>query len=296
MASKNSKGLGRGIDALFTNYEAMEEDSKKNEQVEEIKLDAIRPNPYQPRKHFEERALKELADSIKQNGVFQPIILRKSSVKGYEIIAGERRVRASRLAGKETIPAIIREFDEQAMIEIAILENLQREDLSPMEEAEAYQMLMDELNFTQLQVSERLGKSRSYVANYLRLLSLPEDVKALVREGKLTMGQARTLLGLKNMRQVSELAARVVTEGITVRQLEGIVQELTKQPEPKHHSKIKKANKPSYIIDSEVRLMSKFGTAVQIVPKGQRGKIEIEYLSDEDLNRILEIINIESEN
>lgn len=296
MTSKNSKGLGRGIDALFTSYEAMEEDSKKNEQVEEIELDAIRPNPYQPRKHFEERALKELADSIKQNGVFQPIILRKSSVKGYEIIAGERRVRASRLAGKKTIPAIIREFDEQAMIEIAILENLQREDLSPMEEAEAYQMLMDELNFTQLQVSERLGKSRSYVANYLRLLSLPEDVKVLVREGKLTMGQARTLLGLKNMRQVSELAERVVTEGITVRQLESVVQELTKQPEPQQNSKIKQTNKPSYIIDSEVRLMSKFGTAVQIVSKGQRGKIEIEYLSDEDLNRILEIINIESEN
>lgn len=295
MPSKNNKGLGRGIDALFTNFDAIEKIDEKTEKVEEIKLDEIRPNPYQPRKEFDETALAELAESIKLNGVFQPIILRKSAVKGYEIIVGERRVRASRLAGKETIPAIIRDFDEQAMIEVAILENLQREDLSPLEEAEAYQTMMTKLKMTQVDVAERLGKSRPYVANYLRLLTLPEDVKALLRKGELTMGQARTLLGLKNQTQISELAKRVIAEGMTVRQLEALVQELS-QPSPrKEKKKREKLKKPSYIIESEERLMDRFGTAVQITPKGEQGKIEIEYLSAADLNRILDLLAIEFE-
>lgn len=295
MPSKNNKGLGRGIDALFTNFNDIEKIDEKNEKVEEIKLDTIRPNPYQPRKEFDETALAELAESIKLNGVFQPIILRKSAVKGYEIIVGERRVRASRLAGKETIPAIIRVFDEQAMIEVAILENLQREDLSPLEEADAYQTMMTKLKMTQADVAARLGKSRPYVTNHLRLLTLPDDVKTLLRNGDLSMGQARTLLGLKNQTQISELAKRVVAEGMTVRQLEALVQELTEPSQRKEKKKRDKLKKPSYLIESEERLMDRFGTAVQITPKGEQGKIEIEYLSSADLNRILDLLAIEFE-
>lgn len=295
MPSKNNKGLGRGIDALFTNFNDIEKIDEKNEKVEEIKLDTIRPNPYQPRKEFDETALAELAESIKLNGVFQPIILRKSTVKGYEIIVGERRVRASRLAGKETIPAIIRVFDEQAMIEVAILENLQREDLSPLEEADAYQTMMTKLKMTQADVAARLGKSRPYVTNHLRLLTLPDDVKKLLRNGDLSMGQARTLLGLKNQTQISELAKRVVAEGMTVRQLEALVQELTEPSQRKEKKKRDKLKKPSYLIESEERLMDRFGTAVQITPKGEQGKIEIEYLSSADLNRILDLLAIEFE-
>ena len=293
MANKNNKGLGRGIDALFSNFEGIEEIDETKEQVEEIKLDEIRPNPYQPRKTFDEAALQELSDSIKLNGVLQPVILRQSSVKGYEIIVGERRVRASRLAGKETIPAIVRELDEQAMIELAVIENLQREDLSPLEEAEAYQMLMEKLNLTQVQVAERLGKSRPYIANYLRLLVLPEDVKEYLRTGDLTMGQARTLLGIKDQQLLSEVAKRTIEEGITVRQLEALVQPLNQPAKPKEKKQAKKVEKPTYIMESEERLMDKFGTSVQITPKGEQGKIEIEYLSPSDLSRILESLEIE---
>ena len=199
----------------------------------------------------------------------------------------------SRLAGKETIPAIIRVFDEQAMIEVAILENLQREDLSPLEEADAYQTMMTKLKMTQADVAARLGKSRPYVTNHLRLLTLPDDVKTLLRNGDLSMGQARTLLGLKNQTQISELAKRVVAEGMTVRQLEALVQELTEPSQRKEKKKRDKLKKPSYLIESEERLMDRFGTAVQITPKGEQGKIEIEYLSSADLNRILDLLAIE---
>ncbi|PTQ83602.1 chromosome segregation DNA-binding protein [Trichococcus patagoniensis] len=293
MANKNSKGLGRGIDALFSNFEDIEKIDEKTEKVQEIPLDEIRPNPYQPRKTFDDSTLRELADSIMLNGVIQPVILRQSSVKGYEIIAGERRVRASRLAGKTTIPAIVREFDETAMIEVAILENLQREDLTPLEEAEGYQTLMNKLNLTQADVAKRLGKSRPYIANHLRLLNLPQDVKRMLQEGLVSMGQARTLLGLNDESLISELAKRAAEEGITVRHLELLVQQLNNPGDvAKKTTKKKKETKPVYIKESEERLMDKFGTSVQISSKGEKGKIEIEYLSPADLTRILDILQI----
>jgi len=293
MANKNSKGLGRGIDALFSNFEDIEKIDEKTEKVQEIPLDEIRPNPYQPRKTFDDSTLRELADSIMLNGVIQPVILRQSSVKGYEIIAGERRVRASRLAGKKTIPAIVREFDETAMIEVAILENLQREDLTPLEEAEGYQTLMNKLNLTQADVAQRLGKSRPYIANHLRLLNLPQDVKRMLQEGLISMGQARTLLGLNDESLISELAKRAAEEGITVRHLELLVQQLNNPGDvAKKTTKKKKETKPVYIKESEERLMDKFGTSVQISSKGEKGKIEIEYLSPADLTRILDILQI----
>ena len=292
MVNKNSKGLGRGIDALFSEYSNLDKIDVASERVHEIKLEKIRPNPYQPRKTFDEEALNELARSIKQSGVFQPIILRESTIKGYEIIAGERRFRASKLAGKTTIPAIIREFDEEKMMEVAVLENLQREDLTSLEEAEAYDMLMKKLKLTQEEVAARLGKSRPYIANYLRLLGLPEIVKQMLQANDISMGQARTLLGLKDKKQIIRLAKKVIKENLTVRQLEQLV---TKMNHPKDHTEKseKITKKPYYIRESEERLMDKFGTSVVIHEKDKKGKIEIEYLSTEDLTRILDVLDIQ---
>ncbi|CAI3253341.1 ParB/RepB/Spo0J family partition protein [Enterococcus cecorum] len=282
------KGLGRGIDALFQDIEEVD---VKKEEVLDLPLNELRPNPYQPRKTFDEQSLKELANSIERSGVFQPIIVRRSQIKGYEIIAGERRFRASKLAGKTNIPAIIRDFDEEMMMQIAVLENLQREDLNPLEEAEAYDMLMKNLKLTQAQVAERLGKSRPYIANYLRLLSLPKLVKEMVQEERLSMGQARTLLGLKDKSNLLKLANRCVKENLTVRQLEKLVSEMNEAKEKKKIPRLMK-EKPYYLRESEERLMDKFGTSVAIQEKNGKGKIEIEYLSQNDLTRILDILDI----
>lgn len=288
---KKRSGLGRGMDALFSN---IDETPREEDIISLLNVDDIRSNPYQPRKTFDETALQELADSIKQSGVFQPVIVRRSAVKGYELIAGERRVRASRLAGKKEIPAIIRQLDEHQMIEIAILENLQREDLSTMEEAEAYQLMMEKLNLTQNEVAERMGKSRPYIANYLRLLSLPEKIKVWVNEGKLSMGQARTLLAIKDKGQMLAVAERVIKENLTVRQLEEIVnqvnQKLKVTPPSKQPSK---PVKPAHIRELENKMQEHFGTSAIITQKGDRGKIEIEFLSDADFIRIIDLLNIQ---
>lgn len=285
------KGLGKGIDALFQDMASLEEVDVQRDEVIEVPLNELRPNPYQPRKTFDESSLQELASSIEQSGVFQPIIIRKSAVKGYEIIAGERRFRASKLAKKETIPAIIRSFDEEAMMQVAVLENLQREDLNPLEEAEAYDMLMKNLKLTQAEVAERLGKSRPYIANYLRLLALPKLVKEMVQDERLSMGQARTLLGLKKKDQMLKMANRCVKENLTVRQLEQLVAATNEARGKKKVPRMIK-EKPYYLRESEDRLMDKFGTSVEIREKEGKGKIEIEYLSQSDLTRILDILEI----
>lgn len=291
MVSKNKRGgLGRGMEALFST--AYEESLGENELVTEVELSQIRPNPYQPRKHFDPEALNELAESIRKTGVFQPIIIRRSTIKGYELIAGERRVRASKLAGKTTIPAIIRDLNEEAMIEIAVIENLQREDLSPLEEAEAYAMLMENLRLTQAQVAERIGKSRPYIANYIRLLQLPESVKDLVNQEKLTMGHARTLLGVNDSVQMVKLAKQVIKEHWTVRQLEEKVQSINQTSAKDKSVKTKKVTKSPYIRALENQMEEKFGSKSNIVVKGNRGKIEIEYVSQSDLTRILDILDI----
>ncbi|KRN00040.1 Spo0J-like protein [Lactobacillus taiwanensis DSM 21401] len=287
---KNSKepkkrGLGRGLEALFDESPQVQE----TEEITEIPLDEIRPNPYQPRKTFDNKSLKELSESIKENGVFQPIIIRKS-VNGYEIIAGERRFRASKLAKKKTIPAIIRKFDEAQMMEVAVLENLQREDLTPLEEAQAYEMLQKNLGLTQAEVSKRLGKSRPYIANYLRLLTLPQKTKRLLQRGELSMGQARTLLGLKDKDGIDDLARKVVKNGITVRQLESLVAKLNeKEKKPKKKS-IKKS---AFIRASESQLTDKFGTSVNITEgKKGNGHLAIDFASTDELNRILDLLGI----
>lgn len=269
-----------------------DENEEVKEEVIDIDLNDLRPNPYQPRQHFDETALKELAKSIEQTGVFQPIIVRPSSVQGYEIIAGERRFRASKLANKKTIPAIVRRFDEEQMMQIAVLENLQREDLDPLEEAEAYQTLMDRLHLTQKELADKLGKSRPYIANYLRLLTLPDVIKQKVQEKKLSVGQARTLLGLKNKKQMVLVAEKVEAEQLTVRQLEQFVNDLVHRPVVEKKEPSKKSRKSSYIQESERQLQDKFGTMVSINDKNGKGKIEISFMSSEDLTRILDVLNI----
>ena len=287
--NQKSKGLGRGIDALFGgNFDSIENLEKvdtTNETIVEIPISEIRPNPYQPRKEFNEEALQELADSIREQ-------VRKSSIKGYELVAGERRLRASKLAGKETIPAIIREYSEEIMIQVAVVENLQREDLRPIDEALAYKSLMDALKLNQEEVAKKIGKSRPYIANFLRLLSLPLEVQTQLQEGQLSVGHARALLGLKQADKIVPVSKKVIEEGMTVRALEELIQTMNEPVEKV--KKIKKIQeKPAYIVESEERLMDKFGTSVQITPKGERGKIEIEYLSQKDLTRILDVLEIE---
>ncbi|GKQ43462.1 chromosome partitioning protein ParB [Companilactobacillus sp. RD055328] len=288
-SSKNSKGLGKGIDAIFSDFEGQEVISSE-ENVIDVQLENVRPNPYQPRTQFDEEALQDLADSIKENGVFQPIIVRQS-VNGYEIIAGERRFRASKLAGEKTIPAIVRDLDERQMLEIAVLENLQREDLSPLEEAEAYDTLIKKLKITQEEVSKRLGKSRPYIANYLRLLNLPPMSKKYLKDGKLSMGQARTLLGLKDKEKIDFIAKQVVQRGITVRELEKMVNEANNaKPRP-----LKRVPaKSPFIKASQEELISKFDAPIEISEnKDGHGKIQIDFKSTDDLNRILDIIGID---
>ena len=277
-------GLGRGIEALFEDEPQISE----AEEIKELDLADIRPNPYQPRKTFDDKSLKELADSIKENGVFQPIIVRKA-INGYEIIAGERRFRASKLAKKTTIPAIIRKFDESQMMEVAVLENLQREDLTPLEEAQAYEMLQKNLGLTQEEVSKRMGKSRPYIANYLRLLTLPSKTKRLLQRGELSMGQARTLLGLKDKERIDEVAKRVAKEGIPVRKVEALVASINAKKPRK-----KTVQKSAFIRASESQLADKFGATVNISEnKKGKGHLSIDFSSIDELNRILDILGVD---
>lgn len=285
MVNKKGKGLGRGIDAIFSDLDT---EARSDDAVVDLKLAEIRPNPYQPRQNFDETALNDLAQSIRATGVFQPIIVRKS-VNGYEIIAGERRFRASKIAEKTTIPAIVRDFDERAMMEVAVLENLQRENLTPIEEAQAYDMLIKKLNLTQAEVSKRLGKSRPYIANYLRLLSLPPIVKQMLSEGKLSMGQARTLLSLKDKSKLLALAKRTASEGLTVRQLEKLIAEQNAGAKKKAEAR----PKSPYLRASENQLVDRFGTKVNIAQSHKgKGKIEIDFTNTEDLNRILSLLDV----
>lgn len=266
-----------------------------SETVRKVKLVQIRPNPYQPRRSFDSAALSELAASIKKSGVFQPVILRQAdpALERYELIAGERRFRASKLAGETVIPAIIRNMSDEQMMEVAVLENLQREDLTPLEEAQAYQMLMEKLSLTQAQVAARLGKSRPYIANYLRLLGLPPAIKELLNNGQLSMGQARTMLGLKDKTKLASLAQRVIDQGLTVRQLEEIVAQLNGKQKKKPTAG--KTKQPFYLRAAESQLQSKFGTKVAVAQgrKQGTGKIEIPYQSNADLTRILELLDID---
>jgi ParB family transcriptional regulator, chromosome partitioning protein len=281
-----AKGLGKkGINAFFTNIEA-----GKEETVQEISLKELRPNPYQPRKTFQQEAIDELKESILEHGILQPLVVRKS-IKGYEIVVGERRFRAAKEAKLDSIPAVVRELTEQQMMELAVLENLQREDLNPIEEGLAYQTLMEKLKFTQEEVAKRLGKSRPHVANHIRLLSLPAKIQELISDGKISMGHGRALLGLRQKAKLPALVDKIILESLNVRQLEKIIQNLnenvpreTKKPEKK---------KDVFIQEREHSLRERFGTTVNIKHTKNKGKIEIEFFSKEDLERILEMLGQE---
>ncbi|MBU7543868.1 ParB/RepB/Spo0J family partition protein [Weissella cibaria] len=263
-----------------------------NDSVRDLAVDKIVANPFQPRHVFDQDALQDLAASIKENGVLQPVIVRHNPKDNaqYELLAGERRWRASQLAGMTEVPAIVRKLDDDQMLQAAILENLQREDLTPLEEAQAYRDMMDALKLTQEQVAKRLGKARSAVANFLRLLNLPDEVKDLLNAGELSMGQARTLLGLRNKRRIVPVAKRAIAEGMTVRQLEQLVNKLNEQSDPTS----KGPDEPSaYLKATTAALEDKFGTKVNVTRNRKgAGKIEIAYLSDDDLNRIFDVLGI----
>lgn len=275
-----AKGLGKGINALFPG-----EDLDQLEQVEQILIIDIKPNPFQPRKIFDEEAMKELSESIKEHGVLQPIILRKKGSK-FEIVVGERRFRASQLANLEIIPAVIRELNDQQMMELAILENLQREDLTAIEEADAYQKLIENLNLTQEQLAFRLGKSRPHIANHIRLLSLPQVARDAISEGILSMGHGKALLGLKKKKSIPLIMQKTIKENLNVRQLEALVQRLNENV-PRE---TKKVEKDIFTKEKESELRDIFGTPVSIVKNKDKGKIEIEFYSDDDLERILQLL------
>ena len=285
------RALGRGLEELFNNeildYSTVEEkivNDTPKEEIVNVKLDELRSNPYQPRKTFDEGALKELASSIKEHGVFQPIIVKRS-IKGYEIIAGERRVKASIMAGLKEIPAIIRDFNDTQMMEIALLENLQREDLNAIEEATAYKKLQETLSLTQEELAHRLGKSRSHITNMIGLLTLSEDIQQEIIENKISMGHARVLSKMSDKAQQQELVDKIINDGISVRQLE----ELTQTPKiikANPQKRVKQENPYHYL---EEELSEKLGTKVVI----KKNKIIINFVNENDLNRLLDYMNIE---
>ena len=251
-------------------------------------MQELRPNPYQPRKTFQQEAIIELKDSILEHGILQPIVVRKS-IKGYEIVVGERRFRAAREAKLETVPAVVRELSEQQMMELAVLENLQREDLNPIEEGAAYQTLMDKLKLTQEEVAKRLGKSRPHVANHIRLLSLPPKIQELISTGKISMGHGRALLGLREKAKVPVLVEKVINEALNVRQLEKLIQQLNE--DVSRETKKLEMKKDVFIQEREHTLRERFGTTVNIKQNKNKGKIEIEFFSKDDLERILEMLD-----
>lgn len=284
------KALGRGLEQLFdsevldfNSFESNILESASASDVQQINLSEIRSNPFQPRKTFNQEALQELAESIKNYGVFQPVIVKKS-IKGYDLVAGERRVKASRLAGMETIPAIVKDFSDEMMREIALLENLQRENLTAIELAWAYKSIIDSLHITQEELATKIGKSRSNVTNTLGLLRLPTTVQNMILDGKLSMGHARELSKLEDNEKILEYAKNIVNNNLSVRDIEA----LSKNSSVKKKNPINrtvKANEYDYL---EKELKEFFGTKVKVGNK----KIEISFSNNNDLDRILEIMNI----
>jgi ParB family chromosome partitioning protein len=307
------RGLGKGLGALIPE---LEEEEQQN--PSEVSLDLIYANPYQPRKEFSDEKLTELADSIKQHGIIQPLLVREVNNQ-YQLIAGERRLRAAKLAGLTTVPVVIREMNDRAMMEVALVENIQREDLNPIEEANAYQRLITEYNLTQEEIAQHVGKSRSAIANTLRLLNLPVAVQSDLSQGTLTMGHARPLLALKTDEERNRIWTQIQEEGLSVRETEDLVkyivnpptpsqneylgvpetEELIEVPSPSVSRETKKAGLKKVTrneandVDPNLKelqeeLQQALGTKVIIKPSGEGGKIEIDYYSDEDLDRIYE--------
>lgn len=286
--SKN-RGLGKGLGALIP-----ELDEENLNAQEEVAINLIEPNPYQPRKEFSDEKLTELAESIKAHGIIQPLLVREFNAK-YQLIAGERRLRAAKMVGLTMVPIVIRELSEQAMMEIALVENLQREDLNPIEEASAYQRLIDEFKLTQDDIAKKVGKSRPAITNTLRLLNLPHEVQVELSKGTLTMGHARALLSLKTSEAQKQAWKQIQEQSLSVREVEELIHRLNDVPivsrETKRISSKKGSTKDPNVMEIEDQLQQNLGTKVVIKPIGIGGKIEIDYYSGEDFERICEKLN-----
>ena len=278
-------GLGKGLESIFAdNYT---EKVATSDGVNKLKLSQIEPKSDQPRKYFDTDALESLADSIAQHGLIQPILVRKAESGYYQIIAGERRYRASKMAGLTEIPVVVIEADELKTAELAIIENVQREDLNPYEEAQAYASLMDDFDLTQEQVSERVGKSRSAIANTLRLLDLPEDVLEMLKTGDISAGHARALLGLKDRDAIVDTAQKILIRSLSVRDTEALVKKLNKLFDTADESDEGEEYAVDYVKDLEDRARTISGRVVKIKSKGKSKHIQIEYSDNEDLEEIL---------
>ena len=289
MAKKKAElGLGRGLNALLGDPVLQDQ----GEGSVSLPISQVEPGLNQPRKRFDPEALAELADSIREHGIIQPLTVRRLSSGYYQIIAGERRWRAAKQAGLDEVPAVIIEADDRKVMEIGLIENLQREDLNPAEEARGYQVLMNEYGMTQDQVAQRMGKSRPAVTNALRLLNLPEDVLALVEEGRLSAGHARALLGAPTQSLQRQGARAVLDKGLSVRQTEALVKALQKEKKPKVRSEDMLA---IYLADLEKNLGSQLGRKVHIQHRGKKGKLELEYYSEDDLETLLRLLNYTQE-
>lgn len=281
-------GLGKGLGALIPEEEIKEEKNDKS-QGTLISINKIKPNKDQPRKYFDNEKIMELAESIKQHGLIQPLVVKKDN-EFYSIIAGERRWRAAKLAGVKELPTIIMDLSDEKLLEISLIENIQREDLNPIEEGKAYQRLLEDFKLTQEDLAMKIGKSRTAISNTIRLLNLDERVQNYIIEGILTEGHGRSILGLQDNKMQNEVAQLVIDENLSVRETERYIKEINNPKEDRKNNNSEEIN--PYYRDVQDKLQNYFGTKVNINSKKNKGKIEIEYYSEDDLQRILEIINI----
>lgn len=293
MAGSKNRGLGKGLEALFSNSEIDTREisidnikEAESKGISFIDINDIKPNEKQPRKNFNEEKLEELASSIKEHGLIQPVILRKS-IQGYEIVAGERRWRACRKAGYKEIPCIIKELSDEQNMLIAIIENMQREDLDPIEEAEGINQMINTFGMTQEEVSKSVGKSRPYITNALRLLKLPEEIRIFLSEGKLSAGHARAIAGIGDTHRQIKIAEYTIDNDLSVRQIEQLIKEESKKT---RRNPCKKVEKSSDVKRVEEELKQIMGTKVNLNQKGKKGRIEIEFYSREELERLIELL------
>jgi len=288
---RKKKALGRGLDALIPqgNLGITPQTDVTAKSYFECEVDLIQPNPFQPRTHFDAEELNQLSLSIKNQGILQPILVRRLS-RGYELVAGERRLRAAKLAGLRQVPVVVKDVTDGEMIEMSIVENIQRENLNPIEEANAYQRLIAEFGLTQEKAAERVGKSRSAVANFLRLRQLPDTIKTSISQGQVSMGHARALLGLTQSAQQNAVWRAIINKELSVRQTEAMVKRLRKNAGAAVESKPVTSEERHLAVITE-DLSRRFGTKVQIKRRGKKGKLEIEFYSNDDLDRLLNILN-----
>ena len=292
------KALGRGLSALLSDSEDERSEvditspasAIPRSNLDEIPLGEIETNPFQPRQHFDKEALNELAESIKVHGIIQPVTVRKLSDHQYQLISGERRYQASKIAGLKSIPAYVRTANDQQMLEMALIENIQRENLNPIEISLSYQRLISECNLKQEELGERVGKNRSTVTNYLRLLKLPPDIQIALRDNKISMGHARAIINIDDPGSQLFIFKKIVSDDLSVRAVESMARELTQGP--KEGTEIKAQETPKEIHQLQSRLSSHFGTKVTVKSDGKKGDIRIPFLSVEDLNRILDILKL----